>query len=104
MQLVEFGHVVPRAGGVSGCLPAEGNAGVKGLLQGSCAAESSMELCSHLPVLPCSQQQLTPGHSGDMHGNVGDPDCSAPKGPWFTEKQEGVHGGGSLLGPLAGLS
>ena len=34
MQLVEFGHTVPSAGGVSGRLPAEGNAGVKGLLQG----------------------------------------------------------------------
>ena len=85
MQLVVLGHAAIGAGGVSGHLPAEGNAVVKGLLQGCCAAESGAELCSHLLVPPHSWQQLNPGHSGNTHGNVGDPDCSAPKGPWFTE-------------------
>lgn len=68
MQLVEFGHVAPRAGGVSGCLPGEGNAAVKGLLQGGRVADSGAEFCSHIPVPPRSWMQLNPGHSGDTHG------------------------------------
>lgn len=93
VQLVELGHTVPRARGFSGCLPPQGNAAVKGLLKGGHAAESRAKLYFGLPVPPCSQQQLYPCHSGVMHSNPGDLDCSSPKGPCFAEKQEDVNGG-----------
>ena len=57
MQLVEFGHTVPRAAGVSGHLPAEGNAAVKGLLKG--VVQQSVGLSS-AHASPC---RLTPSSS-----------------------------------------
>lgn len=83
--------------------PCRGKRCGEGAAAGGRAAESGAQLSSCHPPMAAAEPRSFGGHT---LGNVGDPDCSAPKGPWVTEQQEGVHGrdtpqspGCSLLGP-----
>ena len=99
MQLVELGHSATGAGGVSGRLPAEGNAAVKGLLHGGHADGSRTDLCLNLPVPPWSCTQLKPPVvqcTALLHSRV-TPGCSPPKRPWLAEEQKDVPRGEAFL-------
>ena len=103
MQLVELGHGANGVGGISGRPPEEGNTVVKGLVQGMVQKRAGLSsACASLCHLGHSSNR-TVVIQGTHAGLWGDPDCSAPKGPWFREQQEGVHGGEALLNPIWSL-